>query len=417
MSAFEIINKPIHEIREFLSLYHAELRQTALPDTYIIKFKQDTCVADPNINHLRGLIFNAKNKTIYSMTYPVPIEFKDQTPEKKQQIIDEFANNQFVVNEALDGTLLRLAFIGEEPQVPPQTPLPGEEPTVPPQTPLPHPDTPNESCSTIPHPDSEGGVGGTAGSSHGWILSTNGKLDARDAFWMNNTSFFDQFWSANPNIDFLKLNKNFVYLFLLCHPLNVIVVNHTDAKVFHITTFDRFTMNEIDDDIGIPKPTQVALNIQQVIEQTSKSVSQPVSSAGFIAAYSKNGIVHRVRFENDNYTHARNLRGDSNNIQFTLLQLIQGTPSELADFLKFYPIYHDHVLQLQQKIDLLTYQLLNEYSLRYKAHKFINITQDHHIFIKNFHTNHFLKTHTNTTLLTIHDALLLLPTSQLAKLL
>jgi len=345
MSAFSvesIIRKPVTEIREFLASFSAELRETHIPNTYLIKFNQETKVGHPEINHLRGLIFNHVNSQVYSLTYPVPIEVKDLPQADQDLLIRDLKTSEYQVQEALDGTLLRLSYIDDQ---------------------------------------------------IGWLLSTNGKADARDAFWMNGCSFADQFWSARPEINFDTLNQNYVYLFLLCHPLNVIVVNHKDAHVYHVATYDRKTLREIDCHLGIQQPQSFQITINDVIERIHDAKDKPVVTAGYMVVRKPDdrGVVIRYRFENHNYTKARELRGDSNNTSFLLLGLIlDKDQNKLEEFLQYYPIYCKDVSTLHNRLTGLVGKFYREYGIRFKEHTQIFVHPRHHHFLSELHTQVYL---------------------------
>lgn len=345
MSAFNldtIVRKPVTEIREFLAAFAAELKETQIPDTYLIKFSQETKVGHPEVNHLRGLMFNANTGQIYSLTYPVPVEVKDLPLEDQDSIIKDLSGSTYQVQEALDGTLLRLSYIDEK---------------------------------------------------VGWLLSTNGKADANDAFWMNGCSFAEQFWSAQPTIDFEKLNKDYVYLFLLCHPMNVIVVNHKDAKVYHVTTYDRTTLKEIECDLGIERPRIFQMTVEDVVTQIREATDKPVASAGYMLVRQPdaNGCVHRYRFENHNYTRARELRGDSNNTGFLLLGfMLDKDSSKLEEFLQYYPIYRKDIESLHKRLSALVAKFYREYGIRFKEHAEIFVHPRHHRFLSELHTQVYL---------------------------
>jgi|UniRef100_A0A6C0BLT6 hypothetical protein len=359
MSAYQLIKKPVDEIRQELAQYGAELHSTRLPETYLIKFTPQTKVGHPAINHLKGLIFNHTTGTIWSMTYPVPIEMKDLTPEESEftlaQIFQNSLRHPYTVQEALDGTMLRLWY---------------------------HPET---QC---------------------WWLSTNGKEDSSEAYWMNGCSFYDQFWSAEPQIQTDHLNQNYVYLFLLCHPLNVIVVNHTQPKVYHVATYDRETLSELPpQEIGVEQlpdyfspETGLAPTLEEIQKKIHEAHDKPVASAGFLVTQKTEidgiVIVKRYRFENANYTRARELRGESNNIDFHLLELVlSDTPTSaevLEEFLTFYPIYRSEVELLQQRLANLVGKLYREYGLRHKSHHDIFVHPRHHKFLGEIHTQIYL---------------------------
>lgn len=342
MSAFQIVNKPIEEIEKFLAIHNAEVKQIGdikdmpeAPDMHIIKFNVETNISHPDINHLRGLVFNSKTGKIYSMTYPVPIEMKDLSSDDQKKIIDQIKTKPYTVEETLDGTLMRLAYIDEF---------------------------------------------------NDWILSTNSKFDSHDAFWMHGVSFFDQFWSARPEIITDDLNKDYVYLFILCHPYNIIVVNHTKPEVYHVATYDRRTMKEVTPrlETKVPCPKKIDISVDEIVELITKSQDTPVASAGYmIIQPSDDGMVHRYRFENDNYTKARELRGESNNLNFFLLEkILDEDASKLSDTLKLYPIYKDDCVSLEKRISSLCALFYSEYGRRFKNREIIWVHHRHNRFLK-----------------------------------
>jgi hypothetical protein len=383
-SVYEIIKQPLANIREFLTKYSAELRETTWSDVYLIKCHSETKINESAINPLRGLLFNHRSGQIYSLTFPVPIEIKDLTPEDQKSLMTQITSKPYTVQEALDGTLLRLSYLEE---------------------------------------------------THSWILSTNGKEDARQAYWMNGQSFHQQFWSANPPINLDHLDPHNIYLFILCHPLNVIVVNHTTPRIYHVTTYHKESLKEIDCDLHMERPLIFpSMTLEEVQKQVSDNHDKPVLSAGYmIVQMGDDGLVHRYRFENHNYTKARNLRGNSNNIEYRLLELMQGglrPPSPpslkegglkggedpllkegslkgdeapllkegglkgdevpLTEFLQYYPIYQSLVTRLTQRLELLARLLYHQYGLRYKQHIEIRVHPRHHRFLSEIHTQVYL---------------------------
>jgi hypothetical protein len=336
MSAFEIIKKPLPETQQFLAEYSAELRATKFPDTYIVKFNPSTRSSHPAVNQLRGLIYNEATGDIYSMGYPVPIEFKDQPADKQAEILQTLQGTGYAVQEALDGTLLRLWF---------------------------HPET------------------------NQWVLSTNGVEDANDAYWMNGISFGAMFASTLNGI-FSHLNADHVYLFALCHPLNVIVVNHTSARIYHVATYDRLTQKEINCDLGLERQPELQMSVDDVVRCVSESLAKPVLSAGYMVVQhpDADGVVHRYRFENANYTKARVLRGNSNDIHLVLLEhMLNKDQAVIQEFLLYYPIYQQTYENLIRCIDALSSVLFNEYGLRFKRRLDIFVHPLHHRILPEIH--------------------------------
>ena len=353
MSAFDIIKRPIDEIKAVLTTHGASLRTTEFPDTYLIKFTEETKVSDPEINQLKGLIFNHKTGQVISMSYPVPVEVKDLSEDHQLQLVrdldsllvkpeetkSEETKSSITVQECPDGSLLRLSFMDDRKE---------------------------------------------------WILSSNSRELAKSAFWMNGISLEDQFKSTKdyPAIKFDELNKDYVYLFVMCHQLNVIVVNHTESRLYHVATYDRRSLCEIDTDIGIQKPKVYQMTIAEVRQATREAHGKPVESAGYMVLHRRNGLVLRYRFENENYTHARLLRGNSNNLEFTLISLAGlklDESKELKEFLQYYPMYQSNWSQLLDRIGKLVSKLYRDYCVRHKEGRYWVVHHRHHYFIEELH--------------------------------
>jgi len=364
-SPFALLSQPLDQIRSHLVQYGAELKETKFAGTYIIKFSPQTQAYHPSVNQLRGIVFRQSESGtpyLYAVGFPVPIEYKDQTPESQCEIQSSLKKTTYTVQEALDGTLIRLWYHDETGQ---------------------------------------------------WMIATNSKEDAHDAYWMNNVSFGALFEATLQGI-LTNLNPNHVYLFSLCHPLNVIVVNHVVPKIYHLTTIDRVTLMEVEIDLGIPHPPTFEMTVDGVLEQIQASQSTPVSSAGYTIVPVPNefDVVCRYRFENLNYTRARALRGDCNNIETIILShLLRRTdsdsdvpiedvgfangakhqgPAKLSEFLQYYPIYQQTYCSILKRLNGLISYIYQVYVQRYKYHKEIWTDPRHHHFLQEVHRQLYL---------------------------
>lgn len=347
---FSMVDQPFEQFTQFLSEYGAKVCKTKFENMYIIKFDPQTQAYHPAVNQLRGVIFRVIEGKIYdihSLGYPVPIEYKDQSVETQESIVSHLKDTCYSVQEALDGTLIRVWYHTESKE---------------------------------------------------WKVSTNSKEDAHDAFWMNGVSFGDLFESTLEGISY-NLNPNYVYLFTLCHPMNVIVVNHEKPKIYHLTTIDRITATEVSCDIGVSRPPVLQMTVDEVLNKTRDSQGTPVASAGYVVVPVPNesGIVNRYRFENVNYTKARALRGESNNIEEIILQHLlrvtdsnpdvplETVPEKLAEFLQYYPMYLLSYNSVLNRINHLVKYIFQVYTQRYKYRQEVMVDPRHHHFIKDLH--------------------------------
>ncbi len=330
-----LITQSVQSVTEFLTSRNCELKKTQFEEIYIVKFTEKANVTDLEVNPLRGLIFNSKTQEMISMTYPVPIEFKDLSAEDQALALVRISKHSYQVHDAFDGTLLRYSYF----------------------------------------PDQKI-----------WLLSTNSKENANEAFWMNGISFQKQFEEA-CQIDTTKLDTNHVYLFALCHPLNQIVVQHEKPQVYHITTYDKTKAIEISCDLGLPQLPKYEMDLGTVVTSTAEANAKPVTSAGYLVSFTdpETYWTHRYRFENANYTEAKKLRGSSNNIDFTLLTLMSGPPAQLTLFLQYFPNYAMKCNDLRERMTRLTAKFYRDYGSRYKDHSDVHVHPRHHKFLGEIH--------------------------------
>lgn len=351
---FSFLKQPIEEVKTYLDGYHINLKKTSMADVYLVQYTPET--VDAGIPFLKGLIFNHKTGQILSLNPTPAYEFKDLDADQQNFHRKMISNAENIrVEQIYDGTQLRLAY------------FPGAE-------------------------DSK-----TEGE---WILSTNGVLDAHKAFWMNNVSFGEMFDNIESvNIDYNKLNENHVYILTMVHPMNVIVVNHEKPAVYHTTTINRLTGEEVVDDAlvdtGIIPTATCDLTLEEVERNTINAhldqTGMQANHVGYMICVTthlevaNSTIVERFRFEDANYTRARQLRGHGNNLDFTVLTRILGNAQDLQLFLSYYPIYRDLHDKLVDRIRGLASKLFAEYETRYKRRQRIRVHHRHHHFLHELH--------------------------------
>lgn len=98
-----------------------------------------------------------------------------------------------------------------------------------------------------------------------WHVKTRSTFDAEEAP-MDNIKFanfkelFDYLISFYSNFSYEKLNKNYVYCLEGCSNFNRVVIEYNTPCLFHLMTRDMSTLQEINTEIGIPKPQMYHLN-------------------------------------------------------------------------------------------------------------------------------------------------------------
>lgn len=111
-----------------------------------------------------------------------------------------------------------------------------------------------------------------------WHVKTRSTFDAEDAP-MNNIKFanfkelFDYLISFYSNFSYEKLNKNYIYCLEGCSNFNKIVIEYNIPCLFHLMTRDMSTLQEVDTEIGIPKPQMYNLDNEEDYRQLVESMS------------------------------------------------------------------------------------------------------------------------------------------------
>lgn len=131
-----------------------------------------------------------------------------------------------------------------------------------------------------------------------WELSSNSIIDAYTSVASpisgcvaraNPVFLGNLFDIAAKQLDKSALDKDKTYIFELCSPENTVVVEHSEPKIYHIGTRHNITGEESNDDIGIEKPKEYALN--------SLEACRAFADADGPDEYSKDVLKEPIKFE------------------------------------------------------------------------------------------------------------------------
>lgn len=196
-----------------------------------------------------------------------------------------------------------------------------------------------------------------------WKIATLRTIDAKNAYWLSEKSFKDLFLECSSNLDFEKLNKSYIYGFIICHPNNKIVTHYEDKGLVHITTLDRdnnFRMIEVD--LNIVKPKKLIFtSFDQMIQSCMKL---QFYLPGYLLT-DKNGI--KNKYIAPHYTHVKNLKGNVPNIQIRYLQM-RYSNEFVNEFLIYFPEYTYIIQYIETQIIKKTKDLYKKY-VDIKIHK------------------------------------------------
>lgn len=112
----------------------------------------------------------------------------------------------------------------------------------------------------------------------GWHVGTRSTFDAEEAElktigYRNFRELFNEV-AAQYEFDFSKLDPKYTICLELCTPQNRVVVEYKEAKLFHILTRDNETLEEVDINIGIPKPKTYFLENEEEYRKLVESFDE-----------------------------------------------------------------------------------------------------------------------------------------------
>lgn len=180
-----------------------------------------------------------------------------------------------------------------------------------------------------------------------WHVSTNGMIDAEDAPIQGCTAYsnyYDLFMEAlkKYNFSFDNLNKNYTYMFELVSPYTRIVVYYPEIDIRHIGTRDNITLQELDIDIGIPKPKQY--NFSSLEECVKNAKQLPFSQEGYVVV---DANWHRIKVKSLAYLAVHHLKNNGQLVKARVLDLIR--TNEHHEFLSYFPEYIDDFKAIEEK--------------------------------------------------------------------
>jgi T4 RnlA family RNA ligase len=175
-----------------------------------------------------------------------------------------------------------------------------------------------------------------------WWVSTNGVIDARKCPLFNdlsdsNRTYYDLFNEAAVEcLDYARLNKSHTYMFELVSPFNRVVIPYTKTKIYHIGTRNNRTFEEIEIDIGVPKPKSYRFNSLSEVIDAAKAL--PFSEEGYVVV-DKNW--NRIKIKSPAYVSVHHLANNGRVNKKRIIELIM--INEHEEFLAYFPEYKEHV--------------------------------------------------------------------------
>lgn len=179
---------------------------------------------------------------------------------------------------------------------------------------------------------------------NGWHVSTMNTIDAEDAS-LNSCeckNFKDLFDIAAKKVG-LSLNSlspSYCYTFELVGPLNRIVVQYPETTLYHLSTRDMLTLDEVDVNIGVPKPkTYEASSLEDV-----KAIVAAMDDTheGIVI---RDSLGQRVKLKTETYFRLHRLAHNKQITDEYIMDII--LRNDVAEFSVYFPELADKVVPLQ----------------------------------------------------------------------
>ena len=176
-----------------------------------------------------------------------------------------------------------------------------------------------------------------------WHVGTRSTFDADEADLScpGYNSFKDLFddIAAQVGFDYSKLNPKHTTCLELCSKFNKIVVSYDKPQLFHILTRDNDTLEELDIDIGLPKPAQYILENEQDYRDLVNSFDS--NTEGIVIKDSNN---HRVKLKTLKYFELHRAINNHNITTEYALDLIRsGEDVELLTYFRELSDFFDKI--------------------------------------------------------------------------
>jgi len=243
-----------------------------------------------------------------------------------------------------------------------------------------------------------------------WQIATRTSVGGKLNFYMENgfksedtfSSMFEEIENELcPNLRD-KLNKKYMYSFVIQHPRNRIVKNVVEKRLYLVEIYEidglsvtirNDNMDELVKELPnirlprcIPVKSETELN---ECKETCASMNTKYSTVGVII---KDKEGNRYKFRNPNYEHVRKLRGNQPKLQYQYLALRQ--EGKIAEYLKYYPEQKKVFNEYRNLMHDYTNQLFMNYIKCYvkKERELKTFPENYRTHMYKLHHEHYIPT-------------------------
>lgn len=243
-----------------------------------------------------------------------------------------------------------------------------------------------------------------------WFTATTRCIDGEYSYWQDHELNFKKlFQDAFDEEMYSKLDPKFTYCFLLCHPLNRLVVKHETPHVVYISRISNDTkLESFEDVLGLKRPElvkvdqitnmytfqqRVLLDDEQVLVDETVScnvdiqdnlnwVEEELNELLEVSFHNrKKGILFvkydpsskvykRFLYETSMYKMFKELKGNTPNIALRYIQLILSNTHEAFMFKTLFEEHNSLLLEIDSKLARLTKEILSLYIKSHVKHEY-----------------------------------------------
>lgn len=182
-----------------------------------------------------------------------------------------------------------------------------------------------------------------------WHIKTRSTFDAYEApldngGFKNYEELFKYLVQFYPDFKFSNLNKSYTYCLEGCSRINKVVLDYSVPKLYHILTRNNDTLEEIETNIGIPKPAEYALGDKEDYENFVAAMGE--DHEGIVVRDKDN---NRVKIKTQSYFALHRLVNNHIITLSSALELI--LKNETAELLAYFPEFKPYFDEVQLQLD------------------------------------------------------------------
>jgi hypothetical protein len=213
-----------------------------------------------------------------------------------------------------------------------------------------------------------------------WFAATTGTAEGEgEVNNKNGTTFNDLFWDTLNNkytFNECLLNKDYIYVFELTTPYNIVVKPHGESSATLLTVRDRETLVELSGkdlemaaiSIGVPLVKSFDINASNVGHLLKTFEGMPWSEEGYVV---RDGNDNRVKVKNPAYVAVHHLKGKT--AEHNILTIVK--TNEIEEFAATFPERTEELNRLKEGYDGLIAKLNGVWS-ELQSHRPKNITKE-----------------------------------------